>query len=333
MTDEDIPATIKICGVHEGEQLKYYCRNCKTPACKHCTLQDHQKHKCCPIEVIANEIKKSFVRKLAILRQRKAELSHDISNFEGIKNDITENHERVHGEIIQRFDSLAKIMESQKQYLLERADQLTNHKLAIVEKKLDNHRQTQESVDKNIDDIEMIYKCMEYEKVLYSEKCVSANIESIPFQNDQLPVDDDMEFLVSSSNEDFKTSLAKSHLVANGNIGLEYCTTALEPMNLKTGEKALITVRCKDSEDNEIKHGGQIIKAEFSGDATVADIVEINRNDGTHVIEFVPTGQGQLMVKFCINGQEASNCMLKTTVKNFKNKHYSRSLPRKASQY
>lgn len=318
-SDEDIPGTSTICGIHEEEQLKYYCRTCETPTCKLCRLQDHHKHECCPIAVIAKEMKKSLVRKLVTLREQKVELTDDISNFEMLKEVITKKNERVHGEITQHFESLQEILELQKQQFLDTADVLTNHKLGIIDRKLDNDRKTKDRVEKNIGDLEMTYKSMEYEKVLYTGKCVSANVENIPFANEQLSVDDDMKFLVSSTaTEDFKTSLAKSHLVANDNVCLECCTTSLEPKHPKKGEKAVITVTCKDSNNCDIKYGGQKIKAEFTGYAAVNVHDEIDRNDGTHVFEFVPTTQGELIVKFCINGQEAPNCMLKTTVRRSK---------------
>ncbi len=309
--------TVHNCDKHEGEQYKYYCQSCKTPTCKDCTLQEHRQHKYCPIKDVAEDFKKSLVKKLGTLREQKGHLGDDTLNFEKLENSLKMTNEQVHKEINQRFDMLVKTVESQREKLIARADQITASKLQITGMKIDELRLKQACLESNIHDIATHFDHLKDEGVLIMEKRVSEDFENMQFGNEyeQRSVDNDMKFSVLSSVEDFETYLKEFYLVANDKVCPENCTSSLEPSKFKKGEQAVVTVTCKDETNCDIRHGGQVVKVKFSRNAKVREASNIDHNDGTHDITFVPTSQGELIVKFYINGQEAPKCKLETTVR------------------
>ena len=48
------------CDKHKGEEIKFFCRDCKIKFCTTCFIGKHNKHDCCEIEDLAKELKRSF---------------------------------------------------------------------------------------------------------------------------------------------------------------------------------------------------------------------------------------------------------------------------------
>ena len=308
--------TIQNCEKHEGEEYKYYCKTCDTPTCKDCTLQEHSKHEYCPIEDVAKSSRKRLVNILVNLREQKANLKDDICNFETLENSFKERNKEVHEEINEHFDALVKSVESQRAKLLSKANQITESKLQKTGVKIEEFRLNEACLESHIHDITTRFDQLKDVEVLSAEKRVSQDLESMQFENEyeQRSVDD-MKFHILSSVEDFEKSLNENHFVAIDDVCAKNCTSVLEQTELRNGEQVVLTVKCKDKEDNDIKHGGQEVKAKFSGDATVREVGNINYNDGTHDINFVPTLPGKLIVRVYINGEKARKCKLQTTVR------------------
>ena len=306
-----------LCDKHEGEEYKYYCQTCETPTCKDCTIQDHREHEYCAIKDVVEDFRKSLAEKLGKLRERKAHLGDDISNFEKLEESFKTTNEQVQVEINQHFDKLVKTVESQRQKLIAKANEITESKLQTTGMKIDDLRLKQTFVESNIYDVETRFDDLKDEEVLMKEKRISEEPENMQFGNEyeQRSVHNDMKVFVLKSAEDFEKSLIQSCLVANSNVCPENCTSSLEPPKLKKDEQAVITVTCKDKTNRDIKHGGQAVKAEFSGNATVREVSHIDHKDGTHDIIVVPKTQGVVGVKIYINGQEAPKCMFETTVR------------------
>lgn len=305
------------CEIHQGEQYRYYCKTCDTPTCKDCTLQQHREHDYSPVGEVSDVFTQRLVQKLGELRERHEKLAYDIPHFEISLRRFESTKEKVHAEINQRFDQLVETLETQRQKLIAKANELTKVKSESTRAKIDELRLTQACLASNIHDVETRYNNLKSEEVIFMEKRISKDLKNMQFENEykEFSAPNDLEFFVPSSIEDFEKSMSDSHLVGNGKVKAKYCTASIEPTKLRKEEQACVTVTCKDWKTTDLKFGGQVVRADYSGNATVREAGNIDQQDGTHDIIFVPTSSGRLIIRFYINGKEATNCRLDKTVR------------------
>ena len=305
------------CEIHPGEQYKYYCKTCDTPTCKDCTLRQHRQHDYRTVGEVSEGFTQRLVQKLAELRQRHEKLACDIPHFEISLRRFETTKENVHAEINQCFDKLVETLETQRQKLIVKANELTKLKSESTRTKIDELRLTQACLASNIHDVETRFDNLKSEEVIFMEKRISEDLKNMQFENEykEFSAPNDLEFFVQSSVEDFEKLTSDSFLVGNGEVKAEYCTASIEPTRLRKEEQACVTVTCKSWKNIDIKCGGQVVIAEYSGNATVREAGNIDRQDGTHDIIFVPTSPGKLTIRFYINGKEAPNCRFDKTVR------------------
>ena len=305
------------CEIHQGEEYKYYCKTCETPTCKDCTLQQHRKHDYSPVGEVADVFTQRLVQKLGELRDRHGKLAHDIPRFEKLVRSFDTRKEKVHAEINQHFDKLVETLETQRHKLIAKASELTRLKSEHTEMKIDDLRLTQTCLASNIHDIETRFDNLKSEEIIFVEKRISEDLKNMQFDNEYTDFSEhsDLEFFIPIPIEDFEKSISKSYLVGNGKVKAEYCTTSVKPTTLRKDEQACVTVTCRFWKNMPVNSGGQAVRAEYSGNASVREAGNIDRQDGSHDIIFVPTSTGKLVIRFFINGKEATNCRLHKTVR------------------
>ena len=131
------------CDKHPTEEIKFYCRDCDIPFCTTCFIAKHNKHECCEIGEIAEELKKDFkqhsddVREiLTSLEEQYDQVDEQLASFT-IRIDTTEKN------ILERSEKIKQMVERHTQALI--AD-LNFHKTQLLE----NHRTTKEELQRSM---------------------------------------------------------------------------------------------------------------------------------------------------------------------------------------
>ena len=124
-----------LCQKHPQELLKLYCHDCEVLVCRDCVLVTHRAHNYNFVDEIVEKEKKNL-KNIALheIEKTLANTSQAIVEVKQMQFEIeTKNNERV-AKLDQAFEEIAAIMQSRKEVLLQKIQQVTGEDLTTLKK-------------------------------------------------------------------------------------------------------------------------------------------------------------------------------------------------------
>ena len=125
------------CEKQTGEEIKFFCRDCKIKFCTTCFIGKHNKHDCCEIDDLANELKRSF-------KKHSDDVNTLLTNFKEQSKQVTEqvktffaNIDVAEKKIIERTKSIKRMVDRHSKLLLEKLNSRKSYILGNVQETRD----------------------------------------------------------------------------------------------------------------------------------------------------------------------------------------------------
>src|SRR6218665_182165 len=129
--DEDLIQDLVpvVCDLHIYEDLKIYCRTCKTCVCAVFFSENHEGHKGAHVNKAANEFRCEIANNIEKVKTCISEANMKKSEITKSRQDVVEKLESLESEIINRRDALKQAVDNQAKELLDELYSIRNSRM------------------------------------------------------------------------------------------------------------------------------------------------------------------------------------------------------------
>ena len=306
------------CSKH-NKVSEYFCDTCQETICMSCTILDHKQHKFVSIEESASKAKEEVRNLVEDVKKRMETISTGIETMKTTSEDITRRNETCKSQIEKFFTQHCAEIEAQKQCVLavaESASEYQKNKVDGLKKVLERSLSAcQNGVDfakhtlENGDDVQF----------LNLKSTVTMHLGALTPVQDKITSDvgHPVRFLKHESSTDqlFEQLIPLLCSVEEVAVCAEKCQAKLSDPVVKVGKKSVIVISCLDEEDRLISSGvgKDLIEPTITG-VLVRDVEVTEKENGRHMVSFVPDQLGTLQFDAKINGCVSPGCSLKADV-------------------
>lgn len=294
------------CDVHTKQELELFCKNCDSPLCKNCATQNHAHHTLLPLEEVSARHSQVLKQLLAQATPLTTSLAESVRNIEYVLSGIQERSEAVSEEIIAFVSSHMRALQEHKRSLLQRLDAAKKQKESTLKVQLTHLMGALAELRKSCEDASRLMEDGTPSLAFDSRTPLSLKLEEL--LNSKLDTaakeDDYLQFHARVSAEErdgfsmFGVLDCRGPSAANTTAEGEGLHTARE------GKTSQFKVIVHDRYKQRRNEGGDKLEASMTGtDGEVVHLFVSDSEDGSYVVSYSPTSQGEHTLSVLIRGK------------------------------
>ena len=311
---------------HEKEELKYFCKNCKTAVCQTCVLMDHTGH---ALEHIEDEAERQKIEMKSMIETQRCNLQAKLTAVSKLDEDYAKILQRggeVKREVQWTVDNLIANIEGKKQTIFAAVDDQTKKSLESLTTQKSEIENQIEVIKSSLDKAYKVFTRSTNVEVVQVKKSLETILKGVhpettkPTERDpkdlsMLVFVPNLKMLKTVNTEEVGTlkilqrcegsqSLAEGKGIEEGTVGVE-AEFVLTTRNAEGRQ-------CYDKDDR--------VTAEITDEQGRECVTEVRINDnkdGSYKIVYSPKDEGKYKVAVKVNGKHVLDSPFSIKVKLF----------------
>ena len=125
------------CEIHENEQIKLYCNDCKQPICMMCKTLDHAVHSCVDLKIALNIFRTELKQRFPDLVKCCANIALELKHANDVKEDFLQQISKINEQISDTYQVMLSAIQRERDELLQKLSTLKEERLKEIQTKQD----------------------------------------------------------------------------------------------------------------------------------------------------------------------------------------------------
>ena len=126
---ECLELSASYCEQHPNKEIEIYCEECKAVCCMMCYIQNHQSHKCCDVNKVADDFKARIKSDLVEIEKLVSDNKKQTGNVQSMSKDYVKSVDLRKSEIAQKSENLKAFVDKHKSILLDELEKKKQNQL------------------------------------------------------------------------------------------------------------------------------------------------------------------------------------------------------------
>lgn len=165
---------------HKNEELKYYCKNCKTAVCQTCVTLNHNGH---AFDHIDDEAEKQRADIEALIEQQKSDLQAKRNTLKKLEADcdkLVQKGTTVAKEIEELANNLMKLIELKKTEMLKKAEEQTSKSVSRFKEEIADNSKHIKFMESSLGQVEKLLLTSTNTEVVQLRKSIETIFKGFP---------------------------------------------------------------------------------------------------------------------------------------------------------
>ena len=165
---------------HKKEELKYYCKNCKTAVCQTCVTLNHNGH---AFDHIDDEAEKQRADIEALIEQQKSDLQakrNTVKKLEADCDKLVQKGTTVAKEIEELANNLMKLIELKKTEMLKKAEEQTSKSVSRFKEEIADNTKHIKFMESSLGQVEKLLLTSTNTEVVQLRKSIETIFKGFP---------------------------------------------------------------------------------------------------------------------------------------------------------
>ncbi|CAL4097070.1 unnamed protein product [Meganyctiphanes norvegica] len=261
--NEDDEDTTLYCPSHQGQTLRFYCRDCETAVCSSCTDIEHRTHNTLRLTEAVDEHRQAMHSLIDRVTMQLPCVKEAICDIQDVVHNLDERRTEAEKEIRSCFNSLQELLDKRQTELIN----ALNREESIKQKTLGDQKNELETwvngVESGCEFVEKaLSDCPAMEVVLVRKQLgerlmdyANMNVPPAPRENSHLK-------FVLGNIDPLKTAfLHVGSIQSNNAVPHQTCATGEALRQVSVGRQSIVTVGTRDHRGEKASAGGAEVTA------------------------------------------------------------------------
>ena len=308
--------------LHEKEELKFFCKDCKVPICNTCVVTLHEGHAKVLLDEAANE-RKLYVK--SVIESQKQEALQKRNIIIKLQNERTKIHAhvaRVKRNVQSFADNMMEVIEAKKEDIFREMDDNANESLERLKIKQSEIEHELQRIETAIEKTERVLHCSPNAEIVQLD---AVSLKS-NLSNAREDVEWDFEHLDRLIFVGNKEGMDKTNLEGIGSLRTFTSTTEAHQSSAEgkgiseatVGLEAQLVLTTRNTEEEQCYEEFDSVTMEIRNDKGHDCTTEVNvqdNKDGTYNISYFAKETGTCQASVMVNGKHVRDSPFTVQIK------------------